>query len=85
MADCLEDDPEKRPTLEEVDLRLKRINAENAIANDANKNKNAQLSLFDIFPRHIAEALRDGQQVSMRVCICLLFEAVLIMWHLLSG
>lgn len=61
MEDCLQDDPEKRPSFEEVDLRLKRIDADTATPSDS-KTK-GQVSLFDIFPRHIAEALRDGRPV----------------------
>ena len=56
MSDCLEDDPDKRPDFEELDTRLKRIDAESAAS--APSKKGSSLSLFDIFPRHIAEALR---------------------------
>ncbi|CAB9525328.1 Receptor-type guanylate cyclase gcy [Seminavis robusta] len=62
MKDCLDDDPEKRPTCEEVDTRLKRLDAE-TLDGDQNSSKMGQVSLFDIFPRHIAEALRDGRTV----------------------
>jgi serine/threonine protein kinase len=64
MADCLDDDPEKRPTFEEIDTRLRRIDAEAALSASAASNaKNSHVSLFDIFPRHVAEALRDGRKV----------------------
>ena len=61
MDDCLQEDPEMRPSFEELDLRLKRIDAETAtpLGNKAQP----QVSLFDVFPRHIAEALRDGRKV----------------------
>lgn len=64
MGDCLQDDPEKRPSCEELDTRLKRIDAETLDSNNqlAKKGK-SNVSLFDIFPRHIAEALRDGRTV----------------------
>ena len=62
MEDCLQEDPERRPSFEEIDLRLKRIDAEIATP-DAAKSARAQVSLFDIFPRHVAEALRDGRKV----------------------
>jgi guanylate cyclase, other len=58
MKDCLDDSVEKRPNCEELDVRVKRIEAEPEAVN----NKTT-ISLFDIFPRHIAEALRDGQKV----------------------
>ena len=63
MADCLDDDPEKRPSFEEIDTRLRRIDAEAAVTASASNVKNSHVSLFDIFPRHVAEALRDGRKV----------------------
>ena len=62
MSDCLEDDAEKRPTFEELDMRVKRVDAETADPG-FNTVKPSNLSLFDIFPRHVAEALRDGRTV----------------------
>ena len=39
MTDCLDDDPEKRPTFEEIDTRLRRIDAEAALtASSSNTN-----------------------------------------------
>ena len=61
MEDCLQEDPEMRPSFEEIDLRLKRIDAETATP--LGHKAKAQVSLFDMFPRHIAEALRDGRKV----------------------
>jgi hypothetical protein len=68
MADCVEDNPNERPSFEELDMRLKRIDAESAvITGPSNHNKSrtssSQISLFDIYPRHIAEALQRGQAV----------------------
>jgi len=62
MADCLEDDPAKRPTFEEIDKRLERIDYEGPDSTSFSTRK-AGISLFDIFPPHIAEALRDGRTV----------------------
>ena len=60
MAECWVDNPEARPSFEEMDTRLKRMEART----DSNENKKANtVSLFDIFPRHVAEALRDGRKV----------------------
>jgi guanylate cyclase, other len=61
MIDCVEDDPERRPICVELDTRLKRVDAESMNSPQQQANKSAQVSLFDIFPRHIAEALRDGR------------------------
>ena len=57
-ADCLEDEAKARPSFEELDTRLKRIDTE--IAEQAPAK--THVSLFDIFPRKIAEALRDGRK-----------------------
>lgn len=62
MVDCLEADPDERPSFSELDNRMQRIKAESAGV-EGSKNKATALSLFDIFPRHIAEALRDGRTV----------------------
>ena len=62
MADRVEDDAAVRPAFAEVDTRLKRI-AETADLSKGQQTKTSSISLFDIFPRHIAEALRDGRTV----------------------
>ena len=77
MADCLEDEAEKRPSFEEIDVRLKRINAESA--NPAQTSvRNGHVSLFDIFPRHIAEALQDGRKVEAehKDCVTIFFSDI---------
>eukprot|EP00980_Cylindrotheca_fusiformis_P018327 scaffold5977_cov98-Cylindrotheca_fusiformis.AAC.4 len=68
MHDCIQDDASLRPTFQEIDLRLRRMDRDKdrtmsdgprSAATDAVTS----MSLFDIFPRHIAEALRDGRAV----------------------
>jgi len=79
MAECLDDDHEHRPTAEELDVRLKRINAEEAESQSKTKtNKQSSMSLFDIFPRHIAEALRDGRTVEpeQKDCVTIFFSGM---------
>jgi hypothetical protein len=45
-------------------MRVKRIDAEGADpGRNTSKMSPSSISLFDIFPRHIAEALRDGRTV----------------------
>lgn len=77
MQDCVEDDPEKRPLCEELDTRLKRIDAD-AVNASQNTGKSATVSLFDIFPRHIAEALRDGRTVEPehKDCVTIFFSDI---------
>lgn len=65
MADCQDSDPEKRPTAEEVDIRIKRVDSESVESGSqvgAIKKKDS-ISLYDIFPKHVADALRDGKKV----------------------
>jgi len=64
MTDCYNGDPIKRPNAAEVNIRLKRVDikeVEQILT--PTTGKNASISLFDIFPKHIAEALRDGRRV----------------------
>lgn len=60
MLECVDDNPENRPSSEEVDIRLKRVDVESAKPGHGTV-KASSASLFDMFPRHIAEALRDGR------------------------
>jgi len=72
MADCLVESAEARPSFEELDLRLKRLDVENVepgAMNFSMQSKKDQMAdrnqeiLFEVFPRHVAEALRDGRKV----------------------
>jgi len=73
MADCLEGQPENRPDFQEIDLRLKRLKVDTVepmgkliFSQQERKNqkfKETESLLFDVFPKHIAEALRDGRKV----------------------
>eukprot|EP00977_Amphora_coffeiformis_P024041 scaffold14974_cov195-Amphora_coffeaeformis.AAC.48 len=78
MADCLEEESDKRPSFEEIDVRLKRINTDSASPASYSLSKNSQVSLFDIFPRHIAEALRDGRKVEAehKDCVTIFFSDI---------
>ena len=66
MSDCVVADPEERPSFEEVDKRLKRVDVKNVKITQSQSKigfKDSAVSLNDIFPQHIAEALRDGRPV----------------------
>jgi serine/threonine protein kinase len=80
MTDSLVMRPEERPTFGEVDGRLKRIDVktldEESLALSSRGGKKAgAISLFDIFPKHIAEALRDGKKVESehKDCVTIFF------------
>lgn len=73
MNECVEKTPESRPTFKELDLQLKALDVENVEPGEMKfsmqdkKLKQAVRSeelLFDIFPKHIAEAIRDGNKVN---------------------
>lgn len=67
MIECFVHDPEERPTFEEIDKRLKRVNVK-SLDGSARESKN--VSLFDIFPKAVAEALRDGRDVEATQTDC---------------
>jgi len=87
MTDCLDARIDARPTFEEIDLRLKRLDAENVhpgemhLSAQARKNRKASRGedlLFKVFPRHIAETLRDGGKVEPenRECVTVFFSDI---------
>lgn len=59
MGECMEEDPKERPSFEEIDSRVQRLKEESV----GTVSKKSHVSMFDIFPRHVAEALRDGRKV----------------------
>jgi len=70
MTETLHGDPVMRPSFEEIDLRLKRLTTENAEPGQhglgkrrAYHRKKKNLPLEEEFPRHIADAIRDGRKV----------------------
>ena len=65
MSDCLGGDPGKRPTFEELDLQLKRLDAVamDPIGLKSSRKDRTDALLFEVFPKSVAEALRDGRKV----------------------
>lgn len=54
ISDCLVDEAENRPTFEEIDTRLKRIDSEAIdVTGKDGEARNIAVSLFDIFPRYV--------------------------------
>ena len=52
MTDCLVEDPDQRPSFDELDVRLKRVDVKSAEPTDSKgAKKPGSISLFDIFPR----------------------------------
>jgi serine/threonine protein kinase len=79
MTDSLVMRPQQRPSFGEADERLKRVDVktleETSLSLRGGKGRNATVSLFDIFPKHIAEALRDGKKVEAehKDCVTIFF------------
>jgi len=87
MADCLGADPNNRPSFEELDLRLKRLDVENVepgqtvFSMQKKKEQRAARNeslLFEVFPRHVAEALSDGRKIQAESfdCVTIFFSDV---------
>ena len=67
MSKCLLDDRTKRPTFEEIDEWLKKLDAatvepgKNRLSKQEKKEKELTDNLLhDVFPEHIAKSLRVG-------------------------
>lgn len=66
MSDCLLADPESRPTCTELDNRLRRLDVANVEPGNAvvsHKERKSSQLLLEVFPAHIAAALREGRKV----------------------
>lgn len=71
MADCFNADPNLRPFVQEVDIRLRRLEAENVTPTyidhpHYHRKISGEMLLYDMFPKHIADALRDGKKVRVQ-------------------
>jgi len=73
MTDCLVINPENRPSFAEIDERLRRLDSEfhsgddfvpiHSLQEKKDRTNRTNNLLFDVFPKHIAEALRDGKKI----------------------
>ena len=69
MTECLKADPRIRPTFQQLDLRLKGLDWSNAepgetlFSMQAKKVRQTDSLLLEVFPQHVAEALREGRKV----------------------
>lgn len=63
MTDCWVSDPEQRPTFIELDQRLKRVDEKSLETAQERRKRQASVSLKDMFPKHIAQALSEGKTI----------------------
>jgi len=69
MVDCLSANPTDRPTFEALDFVFKNLDATNVecgsmqLSTEVNNDRRADNLLFEVFPQHIAQTLRDGRKV----------------------
>lgn len=91
MSDCLDGEPKARPTFSEIDLRIKRFNVvsvepgrmitshrQTKAGGGAMELKKATDLLYEIFPKHVAEALQDGRRVEPESfeCVTIFFSDI---------
>jgi len=67
MNECLKHDPKKRPSFADLDINLKILDVDkvepNKMISSLHEKKRTDKLLYEVFPRHIAEALRDGHKI----------------------
>jgi len=87
VSECVHVDPELRPSLEEIDDRLKRLNVDSVepgldiismqISKQMRDGKNERL-LLEVFPKRIADALRAGRKIEpeQHDCVSIYFSDI---------
>lgn len=71
MNECVDAHPEKRPSFEEIDLRIQRLDSENVepgkvIGSHQFQKRRAERNedlIRQVFPKHIAKALLEGRKI----------------------
>lgn len=86
MKECLDSDTLDRPTFEEIDLRLNRLGVDKVGPKDSpyqefrrqSRKGKAERLLHDVFPAHVADALRDGKKVENEnhECVTIFFSDI---------
>eukprot|EP00978_Attheya_sp_CCMP212_P032773 scaffold129474_cov61-Attheya_sp.AAC.2 len=83
MHDTVLGDVDSRPTFEELDLRLKRLDISNVeptiqTRKEDQKAKRNSALLYDIFPKHVADGLSQGRKVEpdKRDCVTIFMSDI---------
>ena len=76
MTDCFNTDPDLRPSFQEIDIRLRRLNNVSVAPTTgitSYRNQSEGL-LYEIFPPHVADALKEGRKVRCMVAWLILMR-----------
>lgn len=84
MTDCLVANPSDRPTFQDLDSRLKQMHVSSVepgkmqFSRQTKKEQRHPDLLNEVFPKHIAEALREGRKVEpeSRDCVTIFFSDI---------
>lgn len=63
MKECLLDCPNYRPTFEELDLQLKRLESFMVDPKGKSNTNQTEKLLLEVFPKRVADALKEGRKV----------------------
>lgn len=94
MSDCFDRNPQKRPTFEEIDLRIQRLDSDNVepgemyLGHQIHKvraERNEDL-IHQVFPKHVAKALLEGRKVEPdRVDMATMFFSDIVDFTVISS
>ena len=85
MQDCLKGSPEFRPTAEELDKELKRLDVDSAgpmmkslIRRGKSQDEADHALLYELLPKHVADVLRAGGKVEpeSKDCVTIFFSDI---------
>lgn len=82
MRECFDAKPSARPSAEELDMRMRREKIENIEPGDmrltVQEKKNSKDFLDEMFPKHIAQSMREGKKVEpeQHDCVTVFFSDI---------
>lgn len=83
MEECISSNPDSRPSFEEIEMHIKRLGAENVEpasveARGSLRASKSENLLYKVFPKDVADALRDGRKVEPedKECVTMFFSDI---------